>query len=105
MAETLYKGLVGNAKSLVAHFPEENWMYAYALWLARESKPFTKKEVTKCEEIAKELSHWTKCQHHSGGSHMVLMQYIFDYLGARALSDAELAYMRENKEFGEDDSS
>jgi len=102
MTETLYKGLVGKAKSLMADLPKKNWFYVYALWLANETKPFTKEEREEAKKQAKEMSWWTKCQHHSGGSHVVLLQYTLDYLGSRCLSDTELAYMRENKEFGKD---
>ena len=100
MSETLYKGLVGKAKSMMSHLPKENWLHVYALWLANETKPFTEEECKKAQKIADEMTYWTKYQHHSGGSHMVLLQYTLDYLGARTLSDVELAYMKENKEFG-----
>ncbi len=95
MTETLYTGLVGNAKSILDSLPKKNWFYTYALWLANEEKPFTEEECKEAQKIADEMTHWTKCQHHSGGSHMVMLQYTLDYLGARCLSDVELAYMRE----------
>lgn len=103
MTETLYKGLVGHAKSIMSDLPKENWFHTYALWLANETKTSSTKEEKKCQKIADEMTYWTKCQNHSGGSHMVMLQYTLDYLGARALSDTELAYMKENKEFGKDD--
>lgn len=103
MTETLYKGLVGHAKSIMSNLPKENWFHIYALWLANETKTFSAEEEKKCQKIADEMTYWTKCQNHSGGSHMVMLQYTLDYLGARALSDKELAYMKENKEFGKDD--
>lgn len=95
MTETLYTGLVGNAKSILDTLPKKNWFYTYAMWLANETKPFEKEEIQECKKLAKEMSWWTKCQHHSGGSHMVLLQYTLDYLGARCLSEVELSYMRE----------
>lgn len=94
-SETLYTGLVGNAKSIMGNLPEKNWFHVYALWLANETVTFDKKEEKECQKIADEMTHWTKCQNHSGGSHMVLLQYTLDYLGARCMSAIELAYMRE----------
>ncbi len=94
-SETLYTGLVGNAKSIMSDLPEEHWFHTYALWLANETKTFSDEEEKECQKVADEMTYWTKCQHHSGGSHMVLLQYTLDYLGARCLSDVELAYMRE----------
>jgi acyl-CoA thioesterase len=98
MTETLYKGLVGNAKSIMNQLPKKSWLHVYALWLANETKPFNKEDCKEAQKKADELSHWVRCQHHSGGSHMVLLQYTLDYLGARTLSEVELAYMQENKE-------